>query len=89
MAQFLWVTLDLDFQIILTLPLLSEDIPDLIVHRCLKSLMDNSQPPYNTEELNAIGEKFLTNGKSSSKGRKGFHKNKSMQTYEKFYWTGI
>ncbi|MCX8122889.1 MAG: ribonuclease R [Spirochaetes bacterium] len=30
--------------------------PDLIVHRCIKSLIDNTPPPYLPEELAAIGE---------------------------------
>ncbi len=31
--------------------------PDLIVHRCLKSLIDKSLPPYQNDELDLIGEK--------------------------------
>jgi ribonuclease R len=31
--------------------------PDLIVHRCLKSLLDKNKPPYDTSVLEEIGEK--------------------------------
>ncbi len=31
--------------------------PDLIVHRCLKSIIDNTDPPYTEKELAEIGEK--------------------------------
>ena len=31
--------------------------PDLVVHRCLKSLIDKSNPPYKAESLAVIGEK--------------------------------
>jgi len=31
--------------------------PDLVVHRCLKSLMDGSKPPYELDELIFIGIK--------------------------------
>ena len=30
--------------------------PDLIVHRCIKSLIDNNKPPYSPDELAEIGE---------------------------------
>ncbi len=30
--------------------------PDLIVHRCIKSLIDKEKPPYSQDELTAIGE---------------------------------
>ncbi|MBN2160089.1 MAG: VacB/RNase II family 3'-5' exoribonuclease [Spirochaetes bacterium] len=31
--------------------------PDLVVHRCLKSLIDGRRPPYSTEDLVAIGDR--------------------------------
>ncbi|HOK02373.1 MAG TPA: VacB/RNase II family 3'-5' exoribonuclease [Spirochaetota bacterium] len=58
--------------------------PDLIVHRCLKSLMDNSQPPYNTEELNAIGEKSSQMERVAQKAERDFIKIKACRLMKNF-----
>jgi ribonuclease R len=47
--------------------------PDLIVHRCLKSLIDRTPPPYTLEELSPIGEK------SSEMERLGQNAERDMQ----------
>lgn len=51
--------------------------PDLIVHRCLKSLIDSKPGPYKTEELIVIGEKSSTMERIAQKAERDLIKMKS------------
>ena len=51
--------------------------PDLVVHRCLKSLIDSKIPPYKTEELIATGEKSSTMERIAQKAERDLIKIKS------------
>ncbi len=51
--------------------------PDLIVHRCLKSLIDSKPGPYKIEELIAIGEKSSTMERIAQKAERDIIKMKS------------
>ncbi len=51
--------------------------PDLIVHRCLKSLIDSSNPPYRMNELIDIGEKSSTMERIAQKAERDLIKIKS------------
>jgi len=51
--------------------------PDLIVHRCLKSLIDKSPPPYTAEELIFIGEKSSEFERIAQKAERDMTKLKS------------
>lgn len=51
--------------------------PDLIVHRCLKSLIDQKQGPYRLEELIVIGEKSSTMERIAQKAERDLIKMKS------------
>ena len=51
--------------------------PDLIVHRCLKSLIDRKNPPYKVEELISIGEKSSTMERIAQKAERDLIKIKS------------
>lgn len=51
--------------------------PDLIVHRCLKSLIDSSTPPYKMNELIEIGEKSSMMERIAQKAERDLIKIKS------------
>ena len=51
--------------------------PDLIVHRCLKSLIDSSAPPYKVSELIQIGEKSSAMERVAQKAERDMVKMKS------------
>ncbi len=51
--------------------------PDLIVHRCLKSLIDSSAPPYRMQELIEIGEKSSMMERIAQKAERDLIKIKS------------
>lgn len=51
--------------------------PDLIVHRCLKSVIDSVSPPYSMQELLEIGEKSSTMERIAQKGERDLIKIKS------------
>ncbi len=51
--------------------------PDLVVHRCLKSLIDAKPGPYRLEELIAIGEKSSTMERVAQKAERDMIKMKS------------
>lgn len=51
--------------------------PDLIVHRCLKSLIDSSNPPYRMPELIEIGEKSSMMERIAQKAERDLIKIKS------------
>ena len=51
--------------------------PDLIVHRCLKSLMDASLPPYSSEQLALKGAKTSELERTAQKAERGMVKLKS------------
>lgn len=51
--------------------------PDLVVHRCLKSLIDGKTPAYKTEELIAAGEKSSTMERIAQKAERDLIKIKS------------
>ncbi len=51
--------------------------PDLVVHRCLKSLIDGAAPPYETEELVRIGDKSSELERIAQSAERDFVKLKS------------
>ncbi len=51
--------------------------PDLIVHRCLKSIIDRAKPPYTSEELSVIGEKSSEMERIAQKAERDMVKLKS------------
>lgn len=51
--------------------------PDLIVHRCLKSFIDSSAPPYNMHQLLEAGEKSSTMERVAQKAERDLIKIKS------------
>ena len=51
--------------------------PDLIVHRCLKIIMDNEQPVYSISELNTIGEQSSELERTAQKAERDMVKLKS------------
>ena len=51
--------------------------PDLVVHRCLKSLIDKTGPPYTRNELVAIGEKSSEMERTAQKAERDMVKLKS------------
>jgi len=51
--------------------------PDLVVHRCLKSVIDSSPPPYTMPELLEIGEKSSIMERIAQKGERDLIKIKS------------
>jgi ribonuclease R len=51
--------------------------PDLVVHRCLKSLIDGARPPYSTEELILIGDKSSEMERVAQSAERDFVKIKS------------
>jgi len=51
--------------------------PDLVVHRCLKSLIDSSSPPYDMQQLLEAGEKSSTMERIAQKGERDLIKIKS------------
>jgi len=51
--------------------------PDLIVHRCLKSIIDRSIPQYSTAELDFIGEKTSEMERIAQKAERGMTRLKS------------
>jgi ribonuclease R len=51
--------------------------PDLLVHRCLKSLMDGSKPPYALDELIFIGDKSSEMERVAQSAERDFVKIKS------------
>lgn len=51
--------------------------PDLVVHRCLKSLIDSSAPPYNIHQLLEAGEKSSTMERIAQKAERDLIKIKS------------
>ena len=56
--------------------------PDLIVHRCLKSLIDKYQPPYTDEELSAIGIESSRLERIAQKAERDLFKIKSCRMME-------
>ena len=57
--------------------------PDLIVHRCIKSLIDGLEPPYSTEQLIAIGEKSSELERIAQKAERDMVKLKSCRIMQK------
>ncbi len=51
--------------------------PDLVVHRCLKSFIDSSAPPYNMHQLLEAGEKSSTMERVAQKAERDLIKIKS------------
>jgi len=51
--------------------------PDLIVHRCIKALMDGSSPPYSSEQLALKGVKTSELERTAQKAERGMVKLKS------------
>jgi len=51
--------------------------PDLIVHRCLKAIMDGASPPYSSEQLALKGAKTSELERTAQKAEKGMLKLKS------------
>jgi ribonuclease R len=51
--------------------------PDLIVHRCLKGVLDGSKPPYTTEEMIAIGEQSSETERIAQSAERDFVKLKT------------
>lgn len=51
--------------------------PDLVVHRCLKSFIDSSAPPYNMHQLLETGEKSSTMERIAQKAERDLIKIKS------------
>jgi ribonuclease R len=56
--------------------------PDLVVHRCLKSLMDGSRPPYSQNELIFIGDKSSEMERVAQSAERDFKKIKSCRLME-------
>ncbi len=56
--------------------------PDLIVHRCLKTLIDSSKPIYTKEELSIIGEKTSKTERFAQKAERDLYKIKSCRIME-------
>jgi ribonuclease R len=56
--------------------------PDLIVHRCLKSLIDGTPPPYTSEELTTIGFESSRLERISQKAERDLFKIKSCRLME-------
>ena len=51
--------------------------PDLVVHRCLKSIIDGTDPPYTRNELAVIGERSSTMERVAQKAERDLVKLKS------------
>jgi ribonuclease R len=51
--------------------------PDLVVHRCLKSIIDGSKPPYSTDEMIAIGEQSSLTERIAQSAERDFVKLKT------------
>lgn len=51
--------------------------PDLIVHRCLKSILDRGKPPYTTEETIAIGDRSSEMERVAQAAERDFRKLKT------------
>ncbi len=51
--------------------------PDLVVHRCIKALLDGSRPPYNAAALDEIGEKTSATERVQMKAERDYVKLKA------------
>jgi len=51
--------------------------PDLVVHRCIKSLLEGAKPPYTLAALDAMGEKNSASERLAMKAERDFYKLKS------------
>lgn len=58
--------------------------PDLIVHRCLKALIDQHEPPYPIAELGAIGEESSRLERTAQRAERDLFKLKSARVMKRF-----